>query len=258
MEVTVTNNKKELLSFLKKNPGIYFYLIGDLDDFFWPYTKWYCLKENNEIRSLALLYSGVEPPTLLLFHEGDPDLATELLQTIRNGLPRKFFAHLGKGLMEQFSNNEIVEIYGIHHKMLLTGKIPEMDGHPIRRLSTADLHDIKSLYSVAYPENWFDDRMIETGKYFGYFYGEELAGVAGIHVFSSEYRVAALGNIATHPDYRGRQIACKLTSRLCIDLEKDTDYIGLNVKADNEFAVKCYLKIGFEITGSYDECLISR
>jgi ribosomal protein S18 acetylase RimI-like enzyme len=258
MEVTVTYDKKEILSFLKKNPGIYFYLIGDLDDFFWPYTKWFCLKENNEIRSLALLYSGVEPPTLLLFHEGNPAYATELLQTIRNGLPSKFFAHLGEGLMEQFSKNEIAEIYGVHYKMLLRRIKPDIDGQSIRRLSAADLQDIKSLYSVAYPENWFDGRMLETGKYFGYYSGKELVGVAGIHVYSSEYRVAALGNIATHPDHRGRQIACKLTSRLCIDLEKDTDYIGLNVKADNAFAVKCYLKIGFEITGSYDEVLISR
>jgi ribosomal protein S18 acetylase RimI-like enzyme len=258
MEVTVTNDKKEILKFLKRNPGIYFYLIGDLDDFFWPYTKWYCLKENSEIRTLALLYFGAAPPTLLLFHEGDPVYAAELLQTIRNGLPRKFFAHLGNGLMEQFSKNEIVEIYGVHHKMLLGRIKPDIDEQLIRRLSTADLHDIKSLYSVAYPENWFDSRMLETGKYFGYYSGEELVGVAGIHVFSAEYRVAALGNIATHPDHRGRQIACKLTSRLCNDLEKDTDYIGLNVKADNEPAVKCYLKIGFEITGSYDEVLISR
>jgi RimJ/RimL family protein N-acetyltransferase len=258
MEVTVANDKKEIHAFLTKNPGIYFYLIGDLDDFFWPYTKWYCLKESNEIRSLALLYSGAGTPTLLLFHEGDPAYAAELLQTIRNGLPGKFFAHLSEGLMEQFSKNEIAGIYGVHYKMLL-GKIkPVTDGQSIRRLSASDMGDIKSLYAIAYPENWFDGRMLETGKYFGYYSGKELVGVAGIHVYSSEYRVAALGNIATHPDHRGRQIACKLTSRLCIDLENDTDYIGLNVKADNEFAVKCYLKTGFEITGSYDECLISR
>jgi predicted GNAT family acetyltransferase len=83
-----------------------------------------------------------------------------------------------------------------------------------------------------------------------------LAGVAGIHVYSEEYRTAALGNIATHPDYRNKQIAYKLTSALCIDLMKNTDLIGLNVKADNEFAIRCYKKTGFEIVGRYDECIV--
>ena len=83
-----------------------------------------------------------------------------------------------------------------------------------------------------------------------------MVGISGIHVYSSEYKVAALGNIATHPDYRGQQIGFKLTSKLCNDLKKSVDYIGLNVRSDNEIAIKCYKKIGFEIIGTYDECYI--
>jgi predicted GNAT family acetyltransferase len=68
--------------------------------------------------------------------------------------------------------------------------------------------------------------------------------------------VAALGNIATHPDYRGNGVAFRLTSVLCADLQKSVDTIGLNVKTDNDTAVKCYTKVGFSIIGTFDECLI--
>ncbi len=33
----------------------------------------------------------------------------------------------------------------------------------------------------------------------------------------------------------------------------DKDHIGLNVKADNTSAIRCYEKLGFETTGSFGE-----
>jgi ribosomal protein S18 acetylase RimI-like enzyme len=140
--------------------------------------------------------------------------------------------------------------------MALRRSPSEIADSNIRCLSTNDLSIITDFYSVAYPHNWFDRRMIETGKYFGYFNNSKLVGVSGIHVYSSQYKVAALGNIATHPDYRRQQIGFKLTSMLCNDLNKSVDFIGLNVKSDNNFALKCYNKLGFEIIGEYDECYI--
>jgi predicted GNAT family acetyltransferase len=126
----------------------------------------------------------------------------------------------------------------------------------IQRLSVKDIQMITDFYSVSYPYNWFDSRMLETNKYFGYFINNKLVGVAGIHVFSQKYKVAALGNIATHPDFRARQIGSKITSALCHDLQKIVDHIGLNVRSDNDFAIRCYKKIGFEIIGSYEECYL--
>jgi ribosomal protein S18 acetylase RimI-like enzyme len=140
--------------------------------------------------------------------------------------------------------------------MILTREACDPNDKNIRKLSIEDLAIIKELYSVSYPQNWFDSRMLETNKYYGYFINYKLVGVSGIHVFSEEYKVAALGNIATHPDYRGQQIGYKLTSALCFDLQKCVDLIGLNVRSDNEYALKCYKKIGFEIIGTYDECCI--
>lgn len=256
MEVQILHDKQIILAFLKKNEEIQIYCIGDLDEFFWPKTIWYGLTDGNEIFSIALLYAGMQTPTLLLFCDNDPAYSLKLLDGIRTFLPGRFFAHLSPGLIKAFGRKNIIEDYGMHYKMALR-KLYETDDKKIRRLSPGDLPSILNFYSIAYPQNWFDRRMLETGKYFGYFIDNELAGISGIHVYSKSYRVSALGNIATHPAYRGQQIAFKLTSKLCSDLIKDVNSIGLNVKSDNEPAIKCYRKTGFEIVGKYEEFLIN-
>ena len=255
MEVKTIRDKSTIHKFLSENPGLYLYLIGDLDDFFWPDTTWFAVIQNKSIKSIALLYSGVIP-TFLLFHEGDPVYPSFLIRSIKNELPGEFNVHLSPGLVNLFGKKNIIKNYGHNLKMVLTKKPAPVTDKNIRRLGLSDLEKMKLFYNVSYPGNWFDSRMVETGKYFGYFIDENLAGISGIHVWSKEYRVAALGNIATHPDFRGKRIAFKLTAALCEDLSNDADTIGLNVSSGNIPAIRCYENVGFEIHSSYDECLI--
>ena len=256
MEPRIIRDKKEIYNFLSGTPDLNLYTIGDLDDFFWPDTTWYALYENNKIVSIALLYSGMSPSTLLLFHEKDPANSRILLGSIRKFLPDKFNVHLSPGLVDIFGMENVVEKYGHNNRMILIGEPEQVNDPNIRRLTSDDINIMNELYLIAYPHNWFDSRMVKTGKYFGYFESEKLVGIAGVHVYSPEYRIAALGNIATHPDFRGRKIAYKLTSELCNDLKLSADIIGLNVKSDNKAAIKCYQNIGFEIRSSFDEYLI--
>jgi RimJ/RimL family protein N-acetyltransferase len=126
----------------------------------------------------------------------------------------------------------------------------------VTRLEAADLPALQALYEASYPGNWFDPRMLETGCYYGFRSGMEILSVAGIHVYSPSYRVAALGNITTHPAHRGRGLCISVTARLCHVLLQEMDFIGLNVKADNAAAIHCYEKLGFERAGEYEEYLI--
>ena len=258
METREISDKKEIYRFLSKSPDLQLYTIGDLDDFFWPYTTWYAISEKNEIKSIALLYTGMKPPTFLLFCEKDLYYSTELIKSIKGQLPEKFNVHLSPGLIDAFGKENIIKDYGHNYRMILARDPDSVCDKNIRRLEKTDLSAINALYKVAYEDNWFDSRMIESGKYFGYFNEESLIGVAGIHVYSPVFRIAALGNIATHPDFRGQRIAYKLTSALCFDLKKSADIIGLNVKSDNSAAIKCYRNIGFEIRSSYEECFIKK
>jgi len=256
VELHTLHSKSEIHRFLINSPYLQVYSIGDLDEFFWPKTIWYSLKEGNDIKSIALLYVGISPPTLLAIYDKELELTYQLLERIKPLLPLKFYAHLSPNLIDVFGKQNIIESNGPHYKMALR-KTPDLifDDNIIR-LNIDDTQIIDEFYSLAYPNNWFDKRMLETQKYFGYFLDKNLVGIAGVHVYSDEYKVAALGNIATHPDFRGRQIAYKLTTHLCQDLRQNVNYIGLNVKSDNIAAISCYRKIGFEIVGKYDECYL--
>lgn len=100
--------------------------------------------------------------------------------------------------------------------------------------------------------------MLGTGKYFGYFDNDKIAGISGIHVYSKEYKVAALGNITTGIEYRGKSVCTKLTSALCSDLFKTVDLIGLNVSESNVAAIRCYEKTGFKEYAGFEECMFRK
>jgi len=257
MEIKNIHDKKEIYRFLINDPELHMYTLGDLDDFFWPKTIWFAICENNEILSMALLYTGMVPATLILFQSGDVSKARELLTSIRPFLPSNLMVHLSPGLIDLFKKENIVKDYGLHYRMVLK-KVPiKPSDTNIRQLISQDKLKIDNLLSIAYPENWFDNRMLETGMYYGYFNNERLIGMAGVHVYSAAYKIAALGNITTHPDFREKGIASKLTSAVCYELNKKTSVIGLNVTATNVAAIKCYEKIGFVIYSSYDECVLA-
>src|SRR5262249_14112428 len=129
---------------------------------------------------------------------------------------------------------------------------------PIRTLGTPDLPAILELYRQAYAGNWFDARMLETGQYLGAYASDELIAVAGVHAYSERYRVAALGNVATHPRRRGQGLGTAVTAALCRRLLERVDLVGLNVDADNLAALRCYEKLGFEQRAPYEEVVVAR
>jgi predicted GNAT family acetyltransferase len=131
------------------------------------------------------------------------------------------------------------------------------DNPGVVQLSPADLPALETLYTAAYPGNWFDPRMLETGCYYGVWHGGQIASVAGVHVYSPQYRVAALGNITTHPDHRGKGLCTAVTANLCRALlSGPVDTIGLNVKADNHAAIHCYQNLGFVKAAEYEELML--
>jgi RimJ/RimL family protein N-acetyltransferase len=239
------HDRAELAALLRKDAALHAYELGDLDDFFWPYTTWYALGD-----AVALIYHGQPTPTLLAL--GPHGTLTDLLTGLVPLLPRTFYAHLSPG-----AGAALAPAYaraqdgGPHHKMALGGA-PEgpAEGEP---LGVADGAELDELYAQAYPGNWFDRRMLETGQYVGIRRAGRLVAVAGVHVWSPAYRVSAIGNVTTHPAHRGRGLAQRVTAALCHRLRETTDVITLNVKADNAAAVAAYRRIGFTVVGDYEE-----
>jgi ribosomal protein S18 acetylase RimI-like enzyme len=249
------HDRDAIAACLRRDPLLHLYAIGDLDDFFWPYTQWYALADGDDIRQVILCYTGAP---LLILHALTSDSPGEmrvLLRSILHLLPRRIYTHLSADLIDVFADDYQIEPHGAYDKMALTdlARLDVVDTSAAVQLTPADLAEIAALYDAAYPGNWFDPRMLETGHYYGVRQDNMLLSVAGVHVYSQRYRVAALGNITTHPAARGRGLATLATAKLCQELRRSVDQIGLNVRADNASAIACYAKLGFTKIGEYGE-----
>jgi len=255
-DVLCLHAKDEVEAFCRRNPALHLYALGDLDDFFWPHTTWYALHDRGQIQQLVLVYTGQPLPTVLAYAEQPIGPMLDLLRDLLRVLPRRFYAHLTEGVADVLSEHYRIEPHGTHHKMALTdrSRAARFDGSEAEALSAVDTDDLLALYGASYPGNWFVPRMLQTGYYFGIRRGPGLVSVAGVHVYSQPYKVAALGNITTRPDVRGQGLGTAVTARLCQELLRaGIECVGLNVKADNRSAIACYEKLGFARVADYGE-----
>lgn len=132
-----------------------------------------------------------------------------------------------------------------------------VDRAGIDRLGPEQRDELLAFYERAYPGNWFDPRMLLVGHYFARREAGRIVAAGGVHVYSAQERVAALGNIAVLPEARGRGLARQVTAAVCRSLLDTTDHIGLNVRTDNAAAIACYSRLGFVRVATYEEHLLT-
>jgi ribosomal protein S18 acetylase RimI-like enzyme len=249
------HDRAQLGAWLRRDTPLHLYALGDLDDFFWPRTLWYGLETGGELRQVLLGYLADE---LLILHAltgGPVDELRQLLTFVRRLLPGRVYAHLTPGVRDVLEEVYSAEPHGDYDKMLLVDptRLEEVDVGNVERLGANELAEMQAFYAASCPGNWFDPRMLATEHYYGVREQGALVSVAGVHVYSPAQRVAALGNIVTHPAARGRGHATRVTARLCRELLTSVDQVGLNVLATNVPAITCYRRLGFERAGRYEE-----
>ncbi len=259
-ELVETRDRDRLEQFLRRDPTLHFYEIGDLDDFFWPRTRWFAWSRGGEWESVALLYTGGELPALLALSRPGNRAMSALLRELGGTLPDRVYVHAAPGVEEALRATHGLEPHGLHVKMWREpgGDLPP-PRHAVEWLGTGDAGRAEAFYREAYPGNWFEPFMLETGCYAGMAREDgSLMSVAGVHVVSLPQRVAALGNIATHPDLRGHGLAGEVTAAVCSRLAGVTDGIGLNVLGENHAARRCYGRLGFRDCAIYGEFMAIR
>lgn len=252
----VLRDRARLAQFLRRRPGLHLYSLGDLDDFFWPQTQFWGWEVAGELQATVLLYSGFAPPVLLALAADEERSALEaLLAALLPRLPAQLYVHGSPGVAQQMAARYTIRSAGMHVKLLLQdgALLPDAGPPDAVVLTTADLPALQQLYTLAYPDNAFDPRTLATGQMVGVWRDGRLVAVAGVHVYSAAYRVAALGNVATDPAWRGQGLGRHVTGVLCRRLLETVDTIGLNVKADNGAALAVYRRLGFVPVADYEE-----
>ena len=86
--------------------------------------------------------------------------------------------------------------------------------------------------------------MVTDGVFHGIHEGPALVAVAGTHLVAREEGVAAIGNVYTRRDRRGRGLGRLMMNAVLGDLA-GIETIGLNVRADNDAALHLYESLGF-------------
>jgi RimJ/RimL family protein N-acetyltransferase len=127
----------------------------------------------------------------------------------------------------------------------------------VRRLLPADIGELNRLYQLGFA-SWLPSSSIADGVYFGIRLGGRLVAAAGTHVISREARLAVVGNVLTHVDYRGRGFATAVTGAVTAELLRTSDQVVLNVRSDNPPALQAYRRLGYAEHVRFEERLAHR
>ena len=250
-------------AFLRRDPGLHLYELADLDDRFWPNTRWYAALEGGEIRGLCLFFEGLDPPVLLAL-EGDREAGlANLVRWAAPRLPAALYAHLSPALVAAAEGCFALESQRLHLKMLLCDveRLGRIDTGSTYAVGGGDLEELRAFYAPlrtdgAGGQYALERYMVETGHYFAIRDAAGIASAGGVHFCSTQYGVAALGNIATRVEARGNGLAKAVTARVCRSLLDVVPIVGLNVESGNTPAIRCYEALGFEHAADYVEATL--
>ena len=177
-------------------------------------------------------------------------------------MPQEFHGHYQSKYRPHLLNTYDEKHHRHNWKMKLFDRtkynsVKDITSHNVIRLDDSRIAELEKFYQLAYPDGFFSARELGSGKYFGYLADNRIVSVAGVHVDSDEYKVTALGSIATLPEFRGRGYATIVTARLLKEVADKRDVIMLNVDSKNPAAIKCYANLGFEKSHQYEEAFFT-
>jgi ribosomal protein S18 acetylase RimI-like enzyme len=243
-KVRELTDKNQILSFLERDRLYAAYAIGDLEPELFAQCSWIAAERSGEMRALALLFRGLDPPALFLMGE-IVGLRSILL---RAPFPREvFFTCLPEHLAMTrhfYAWEEPIAMW----RMVLNAERFRAVGGECVRLTPKDVGELTKLYAEDEEGGTgFNPQQIQKGVFYGLHLNDQLVSVGGTHLVSKAYGVAAVGNIFTLPQYRSKGYATAATSAVLTELvEWGIEDIVLNVSQDNAPAVSIYDKLGFE------------
>lgn len=260
-EVYTTSDIPRLYRFLQRDPIFGAYAIGDLEAAQMPYCTWYLAQVTGqaEPEALLLLYHRLDPPIVLT--QGSAAGVAALLQQV--DLPaRAFFSAAVEhqpllAARFQFDGDELKPMLRMAVSSQAFSPSEALpDGAALRRLAASDAPAVTALIALGGPfaPDAFDPVQITEGVFYG---AADVTGallaVAGTHLVSPGRGVAALGNVYTHPQARGRGLASLVSSAVTADLLAAGLQVVLNVNQRNPAARHIYEKLGYVVHGPFLE-----
>jgi ribosomal protein S18 acetylase RimI-like enzyme len=239
-------DKAPLREFLNRDRALTAYALGDLDEAFWPQSLFYGALKDGRLDSVVLFYRGFDPVVLAMF--GEPDGARAILADVV--LPDEIYYVVPEELGGPLSERYMCPDRHTEWRMVLDARAfnaPTLDA--VRPIGPEQADLLAALYRRAAAPGEeivaFSPWQIAHGVFYGMWAEGALVATAGTHVWSQAEGVAAIGNVFTQPEYRGRGYATACTGAVMRDaLAAGLDTVILNVRENNASAIRVYEKLG--------------
>jgi ribosomal protein S18 acetylase RimI-like enzyme len=222
------------------------YALGDLSPAHFSHSAWF--QAPGPEPTLALLYRAFTPA--VLFALGRPDAVRPLLADLVQ--EPELYLHVRPDLLPVLETRYQVAAPRAMWRMLLEpARFPTLPrSQELTRLGPADLEALQTLYAdgaaTGESPDFFAPAMLAEGVYFGAWQGHDLVSAAGTHLVVPQEDVAAVGNVYTRRDWRGRGLAVRLTGAVVAELLlRGLRTVALNVNQDNHVARRVYERLGF-------------
>jgi GNAT superfamily N-acetyltransferase len=233
-------NRKTIRARLAPEGTYAAYALAQLAPSLFPRSEWWSARGPSG-RALVLHSRGGLGPALLTV--GD-SAALDVLLDLHPG-PRTCFASFRPEHLQAMRRHFLLTRKELMVRMSVTREAFHPGKGDAVRLSGRDIGPINELYSAEGGPAAYSAGHIDDGVYYGVITEGRLASIAGTHVESSTERVAVVGNVFTHPRYRGTGLATIATSAVTQALLERCDLVALTVEVSNDPALAVYAKLGY-------------
>lgn len=248
MHIRTLSAKSEILSILAADRLYAAYALGDLTDGLFQQCEWVVAERNGPI-ALAMTFNGLATPSIFVMGQNDG------VSAILRSKLHLADTHLTLRIEHEQAVAGVYQLRDVGQMFRMVVDRPRFKPSSVRteRLHSADLSTLNELYRWGGP-GFFAAYQLEQGVYCGALAGGKLVAAAGTHVVAPEYGIAAVGNVYTHPDYRGRGYATACTGAVTAELlDMGCSTVVLNVRQSNTPALRAYQRLGYTVHCPYIE-----
>jgi len=246
-------DRQLLRSFLEQDRLYAAYAICDLEEREFARTRWGAAFDGDTLVAVGLEYTGPTPQPVFLM--GRPDGIEAVLREIVR--PRAAYVAIRPETLPVVESLYRVDPGPQMVRMWVDRTTFRPYPATVQRLLPVEIGELNRLYQLGFA-SWLPSSAIADGVYYGMRVNGQLIAAAGTHVVSPAARLAVVGNVLTHVDYRGRGFATAVTGAVTAELLRHSDQVVLNVRADNPPAINAYRRLGFAEHVRFEERLIHR
>jgi ribosomal protein S18 acetylase RimI-like enzyme len=248
-----TTDRELLHGFLGQDRLYAAYAICDLEEREFGRTRWGAAYDGDDLVAVGMEYTGPTPQPLFVM--GHPDGISAVLRDVIR--PRAAYIAARTTMLPAVEAHYRVDPGPQMVRMWVDRAHFRPYPATVQRLLPVEIGELNRLYQLGFA-SWLPSGAIADGVYFGMRVNGQLVAAAGTHVVSPAARLAVVGNVLTHLDYRGRGFATAVTGAVTAELLRSCDQIVLNVRADNPPAINAYRRLGYIEHARFEERLIHR